>query len=342
MKSPKHIVLTTATLTIFSSLLGLLVIGSVGHSRHDVAHAAVTSVPPRVAVAIANVSPPAAHAELVAYGKDLIATTSTLIGPDVADPAMRYSGSNLDCQSCHLDAGTRPFASPYAGVVEEFPKYRGREGKVVPIESRVNGCMMRSMNGKPLPNESREMKAIVAYMTSLSRASDPAQAASVRGFGEFKAPERAVDLEHGAAIYEAQCTSCHQADGQGVLNNPDDPSQGYAFPALWGNSSYNLGAGMARVLTAAAFIKNNMPYGVTYESPVLTDKEAYDVAGFINNQQRPVLVGAENDYPKLYEKPADSPYGPYADSFPSRQHRVGPFGPITAELEALEEQAGGN
>lgn len=172
MKNLRHTVLATATLTIFSGLIALLVISSVGRSRHEVSYTGATT-PPRVAMSIANVSPPAADAGLVTYGKELIAATSTLIGPDVDDPAMRFSGSNLDCASCHLDAGTRPFASPYAGVVEEFPKYRGREGKVVPVESRVNGCMVRSMNGKPLPNEGREMKAIIAYMTSLSRASDP-------------------------------------------------------------------------------------------------------------------------------------------------------------------------
>lgn len=278
---------------------------------------------------------------LIAYGKALIADTSKTIGPHVKDASMRYAGNNLDCASCHLDAGTRPFAAPYAGVTLEFPKYRGREGKVVPIESRINGCMMRSMNGKPLPNDSREMRAMVAYMTVYSETTKSEDAESVRGFGPFEAPERAVDLGNGRAIYLANCASCHQPDGQGVLANPDDLSQGYTYPALWGDDSYNLGAGMARVLTAAAFIKNNMPYGVTYENPVLTDEQAYDVAGYIDNQQRPNLEVAKNDYPKLYEKPADSPYGPYADSFPPEQHRVGPFQPITAELEKLAEEAEG-
>jgi len=36
-----------------------------------------------------------------------------------------------------------------------------------------------------------------------------------------------------------------------------------AFPAPWGPSSFNNGAGMARLDTAAAFIGANMPRGTT-------------------------------------------------------------------------------
>ena len=63
----------------------------------------------------------------------------------------------------------------------------------------------------------------------------------------------------------------------------------YEYPPLWDNDSYNNGAGMTRVITAAQFIKGNMPYGTTYDNPVLTDEEAYDVAGFINQKPRPKI-----------------------------------------------------
>lgn len=280
--------------------------------------------------------------DLLGYGKQLISNTAAHIGPDVKNPEMRYAGNNLNCQSCHLAAATKPFSAPYAGVAEEFPMYRGREGKVVPVESRVNGCMERSMNGKALPNDSREMKAIVAYMEDLSAKSQPAAAAEVRGFGAISIPERPVNLAQGEEVFKQHCVSCHQADGQGMPKDAQNPSQGYLYPPLWGEGSYNLGAGMARVMTAAAFIRSNMPFGSTYEQPVLSDEDAYDVAGYINSKPRPVPEGLAQDYPKLYQKPADSPYGPYADTFSAKQHRVGPFQPIEAALKALEPAKKGN
>ena len=39
------------------------------------------------------------------------------------------------------------------------------------------------------------------------------------------------------------------------------PADGFLFPLLWGPDSYNNGAGMNRVLTAARFIKARMPLG---------------------------------------------------------------------------------
>ena len=36
------------------------------------------------------------------------------------------------------------------------------------------------------------------------------------------------------------------------------------------------------------------------------------------------------DYPDKMRKPVDSPYPPWADTFPAEQHRLGPFQPIEA------------
>jgi thiosulfate dehydrogenase len=66
--------------------------------------------------------------KLVRYGYALMIDTANQIGPTVADPAKRYSGNNLTCESCHLQAGTQPYAIPLVGVWGQFPQYRGREG----------------------------------------------------------------------------------------------------------------------------------------------------------------------------------------------------------------------
>ena len=59
---------------------------------------------------------------------------------------------------------------------------------------------------------------------------------------------------------------------------------GYQFPPLWGANSYNWGAGMTSVGTAAAFIRANMPYGLR---DALTEQEAWDVAMFVDSHERP-------------------------------------------------------
>jgi len=77
-----------------------------------------------------------------------------------------------------------------------------------------------------------------------------------------------------------------------------------AAPPVWGHGSYNIGAGMARVSVAAAFIKSNMPRGWGWS---LTDDEAFDVAAYINSQPRPDFPGKARDWPNG-GKPADVPY----------------------------------
>ena len=81
-------------------------------------------------------------AQLV-YGLRLMAQTHRLLPKNVGDA--------LDCNSCHLDGGTIAKASPYFGVVNLFPMYNKRAGRVISIEDRLNGCFQRSMHGAPLP-----------------------------------------------------------------------------------------------------------------------------------------------------------------------------------------------
>ena len=125
---------------------------------------------------------------------------------------------------------------------------------------------------------------------------------------------------------------CHGSDGSGLLATAN-PIHGYVFPPLWGPDSFNDGAGMHRVLTAARFIKARMPLG----RPDLTDDEAFDVAAFINSKPRPEMAHLDQDYPDRSAKPVDNGYGPFADSFPLDQHRFGPFPPIEAYYKQLKK-----
>lgn len=272
-------------------------------------------------------NPKSGSSAQVRFGYEIFRQTSRYLGPDRSDGKTAYAGNRLACANCHLDAGTRPFAAPLIGVAARFPQYRGREDRIGTLEDRINGCLERSMNGVALPENSPEMGAMLAYLEWLGRFAPPDGILAGQGFPKLEVPGRAVDLEQGERLYATHCALCHGQDGQG---READQGYGYLYPPLWGADSYNNGAGMTRVLTAAAFIKGNMPYGTSYNRPILTDEEAYDIAGFINFQARPDKANREADFPDRTKKPVSTPYGPYADPFSQEQHQLGPFGPIMA------------
>lgn len=271
-----------------------------------------------------------------AYGKRLIGQTTEFLGPDVADPQMRYTHSRLACGSCHIGAGIDPGNLSLAVSFHKYPRISPRSGAKETIEDRINGCMVRSMNGRPLPEKSAEMVAMVSYLRFIED-QDAATGAARRAAHEppaFKTPPRAADIKAGEQVFEKRCSACHGKDGAGLQASPD-PAQGYVFPPLWGPNSFNDGAGMHRVLTAARFIKARMPLGAAD----LNDDQAFDVAAFMNAKPRPEMANLDRDFPDKTKKPADTGYGPYADPFPIEQHRFGPFAPIEAYDKALAKPA---
>src|SRR5262249_45954454 len=161
-----------------------------------------------------------------------------------SDSAKRFTGNNLACQNCHLQAGTQPYAMPLTGIWGQFPQYRGREGDVDTLEDRINGCMERSMNGRALPLGSREMKAFAAYMRWLAPGRPGGAAGRGAGTRRKKDPARAADPGRGAKVYADFYSSCHGGD---VWGQRAPRGAGYQFPPLWGPDSYNNGAGMTRV-----------------------------------------------------------------------------------------------
>ena len=275
--------------------------------------------------------PPAVTEE---YGKRLIAQTTEILGPDVADPKMRYISSRLACASCHVGAGVEPGNLSLSTAITRYPRISPRSGANETIQDRINGCMMRSMNGRALPDDSPEMMAMVAYLGFLAR-QDAATGATQRKAHEsaqFKTPNRPANLEAGQKVFEKRCAACHGQDGAGLAASPD-LVHGYVFPPLWGPNSFNDGAGLHRVLTAARFIKAKMPLG----SADLDDDDAFDVAAYVNSKPRPEMAGLDRDYPDRTKKPVDTGYLPYADSFSPEQHRFGPFPPIEAYYKKLQK-----
>jgi thiosulfate dehydrogenase len=290
-----------------------------------------TLVVERVSLTGSDASPVAATPD---YGQRLIRETAALLGPDLEDPERRYTGARIACASCHIDSGMKPGTLSLVETASRYPRFSGRDGGVGDLRDRINGCMQRSMNGRALPRDSVEMIAMETYILGL--ADRYAATAESRRLpteqSAFVEPDRAADVEAGRIVFEERCEVCHGADGAGLMATTD-PRDGYLFPPLWGPDSFNNGAGMHRVLTAARFIKARMPFGLAD----LTDDQAYDVAAYINSRPRPEMEGLERDYPDLARKPVDSPYPPYADPFPREQHRFGPFRPIREYYAQLEQ-----
>lgn len=256
--------------------------------------------------------------EAVRYGRELIINTAAYLGPK---GSVAQLSNGMACQNCHLYAGTQNFGNPFSAVAATYPRYRDRSGRTESIAFRVNDCMQRSMNGKPLDSSSDEMQAMVAYIKWVG--SEVPKGLRPKGAGTETLPflTRAADPQKGQAIFLVQCQRCHGPEGEGVL--AADSSR-YIYPPLWGQKSYNTGAGIYRLSLLAGFIKANMPFGTTWKGPALTNEEAWDVAAFIASQPRPVKTFG-SDWKDLSKKPPDYPFGPYADALSEQRHKYGPF-----------------
>ncbi len=243
----------------------------------------------------------------------------------------KYVGNDLSCSNCHMDAGRKANAAPLWAAYFAYPAYRKKNDKVNSYQERLQGCFTYSMNGKPPKAGSEALVALSAYsywlgmgglmdmaglatpvpelsdaelleggkrddfplpnavkkaMTLDERAKLPGKA-----YPKIPAPEQAYSPERGKVVYEAHCQSCHNVDGQGY-----EIAGVYSLPPIWGPQSFNWGAGMHRVNTAAYFIYENMPFGKSIQ---LTNQQAWDVAAYINSKERPQDPRFKGDIKKL-------------------------------------------
>jgi len=246
----------------------------------------------------------------------------------------KYVGNNLNCSNCHMDAGRKANAAPLWAAYFAYPAYRKKNDKVNSYEERIQGCFTYSMNGKPPVSGSEELVALSAYSywlgmsglmdmagvtapvpalsdsellkggkrddfpfpAEVKAAMSVEQRAKLPGkvYPKIPAPEQAYSPDRGHEVYQAHCQSCHGQDGQGY-----EIAGVYALPPLWGPQSFNWGAGMHRVNTAAYFIYENMPLGKSIQ---LTNQQAWDVAAYINSQERPQDPRFNADIKKLQQQ----------------------------------------
>lgn len=191
------------------------------------------------------------------------------------DSLPKNSGNALRCTSCHLDDGTRAIAMPWLGTAPRYPRYRSRRGSEETLAQRVNECVTRSLAGRMLPEEGRDMRDMLAYLDSLGKAPRPTGPDTVKLVG---------NVPSGKRVYASTCVRCHGPAGAGGL-----------APAVWGAKSYSIGAGLARQTVLATFVRWNMPYD---HKDTLSDQQSADVAAYVLSRPRQDHPGKARDWPK--------------------------------------------
>lgn len=215
--------------------------------------------------------PPGPFGDTVRMGRDIML--------DTPKHAARFVGNQLSCANCHLDAGRMAGSAPLWAAYVNFPAYRAKNGKINSYQERLQGCFRFSMNGSAPPLGDPVLVALEAYSFWLATGLPVNKDVAGRGYPKLEKPAQAPDFTRGQVVYTARCALCHGANGAG-----QSAAGRVVFPALWGDQSYNWGAGMGNINNAAQFIHANMPYGMPYS---LTPQEAWDVAYFMNAQERP-------------------------------------------------------
>ena len=164
--------------------------------------------------------PRTAAGQQIRYGRELVAHTARYLGPK---GLVGTYTNGLNCQNCHLQAGTQGFANNYLSVAATYPKLRARSGSVEGIEKRVADCMERSLNGRAVPDSSREMRAIVAYIQWLGQGTPKGK--KVHGTGFMKLPylDRPADPQMGRIRWQVPKLPRPRGPGQEAGRRPRAP-----------------------------------------------------------------------------------------------------------------------
>jgi thiosulfate dehydrogenase len=187
--------------------------------------------------------------------------------------AAEYVGNQVSCGNCHIQMGSVTFAMPLIGAPTWFPQYSQRAKRKITLEDRIQECVTRSENGKPLPHDGPEMRALFDFFDWLQASYPADKPIPARGLAVL--PELKADLDRGEKVYSEKCAACHGKDGAGVPP---------ILPPLWGPGAYNDGAGMNQPVKMAAFVLHNMPQN---KPGSLTPQEAFDVSSYVASKPHP-------------------------------------------------------
>jgi thiosulfate dehydrogenase len=274
---------TWAAVVVFLGLAGFIgyKLPRTGNSE-NVAPVIATPVTPVANEAVENPKPkfsPPEESEIPNNEFGDMVRLGEKIFRDTRGNAKEFVGNSLQCSNCHLDAGRLADAAPLWAAYVAFPTYRAKNGHVNTFQERMQGCFLYSMNGKAPALDDKVLVALESYAYFLAKGAPTGAQLPGRGYPELAKPAK-LDYSHGQQIYADKCALCHGADGQG--QSTADGS--VVFPPLWGARSFNWGAGMSSITNAAGFVKANMPLS---QGNSLTDQESWDVATYLDSQERP-------------------------------------------------------
>jgi thiosulfate dehydrogenase len=293
---------------------GALTFGAIAHSlRPDVE---ITAHPKAQVIKVAASAPvpskPAPKAEFTPSDRPIpdddfgkVVAEGQRIFNDPAKYAKAYVGNELRCASCHLDQGRKAGSAPMWAAYLSYPAYRAKNHHVNTFAERLQGCFRYSMNGKAPPLGDPVLVALESYSYWMAQGAPLDPGIAGRGYTKLAKPAQTPDYHRGEAVYQARCALCHGSNGSGERARNGAP----AFPALWGDASFNWGAGMGSIKNAAAFIKGNMPLG---QGGTLSDQDAWDVAMFIDSHDRPQdprFTQSVEETRKLFHDSSESMYG---------------------------------
>jgi len=198
---------------------------------------------------------------------------------DTREHTPKYAGNSIDCNCCHFNGGNtlggKNRGISLVGVTAIYPMFSKRDNKQISLKDRINNCFMRSLNGKPLPEGSIEMDALVAYLAWISYEVVDAPSLPWLGLDPIESTH-VPDPVAGEKVFQMHCVLCHGEKGEGRKG----------APPICGSNSYNDGAGMNTLPMLSSFIWQNMPHG----QPILTKEEALDVASYLIKCPRPHFV----------------------------------------------------
>ena len=186
--------------------------------------------------------------------------------------APQYVGNKMKCRNCHFEAGRMRDGVSLVGVGAAYPRYKERHRDAVNLVRRTNDCFERSLNGRALPYDSKEMNAVFTYLHWISRGLPIYADIPWLGLKPIKTTYKPNPI-NGKEVYDQKCAACHGDNGEGTQ----------IAPPLWGKDSFNDGASMAQQAYFASFTRKFMPRG----NPRLTEEESIDVAAFATGQPRP-------------------------------------------------------
>ena len=219
--------------------------------------------------------------ELIRYGIAILSNTEGVLGPK---SKLKMTSNEVNCKACHMEddnglPGTKKYVLPFINAINNFPKLDIETMKIISLQDRIRG--MGGTDSHRMPDDSREMRAIIAYFEWLKKAYGIKDGVRVEGtyLAEMQFPNRSANPVKGKDLYMQKCSICHGEDGKGALNENYAQGGGHMYPSLliWPDGGH-----MAMIPVLARFLRSAMPFGASAEHPELTPSEAIDLAAYLN------------------------------------------------------------